>query len=242
VSRPAGFVEIRQGADICWLREDGLSTLSSSVFEPAFWQSRQAVTGTARGRGTTWFVRDGERHLVLRHYRRGGLFGRLIKDRYAGIKPAHSRAMRELNLLDSMQRAGLPVPIPVGARMTRHGVLYRADLLIGRIADASDLLAHLQRGPLTEPQWRQIGRMIQRFHQAGIDHTDLNIHNILLDNHGNSWLIDFDKCSQRPAGAWQQANLSRLLRSLHKEKGLHPALHWTEQQWPALLDGYHSQS
>lgn len=242
MSRPPGFVEIRQDADICWLREDTLSTLSSNLFEPSFWQARNAVTGTATGRGTTWFVRDGERHLVLRHYRRGGLFGRLVKDRYAGIKPADSRAMRELNLLDSMQRAGLPVPAPVGARMTRHGIFYRADLLIGRIADARDLLAVLQHHPLNEAQWQQIGAMIRRFHRAGIDHTDLNIHNILLDDHGNSWLIDFDKCRQRPAGAWQQANLARLLRSLHKEKGLYPALHWNEQQWPALLDGYHSQS
>src|SRR5690606_27773464 len=66
VSRPPGFVEIRQDADICWLREDTLSTLSSDLFEPSFWQARNAVTGTATGRGTTWFVRDGERHLVLR--------------------------------------------------------------------------------------------------------------------------------------------------------------------------------
>jgi 3-deoxy-D-manno-octulosonic acid kinase len=242
VKRPAGFVEIRQGTDTCWLREDGLSTLSGSVFEPSFWQSRQAVTGTATGRGTTWFVRDGERHLVLRHYRRGGLFGRLVKDLYAGIRPAHSRAMRELSLLEAMYRDGLPVPKPMAARMSRRGPLYRADLLIARIADASDLLAVLQRAPLSGNQWQQIGAMIRRFHLAGIDHTDLNIHNILLDQSGTSWLIDFDKCSKRAPGDWQQANLARLLRSLNKEKGLHPTLHWNQQDWPALLNGYHSQS
>ena len=84
---------------------------------------------------------------MLRHYRRGGLFGRLVKDRYAGIKPADSRAMRELNLLDSMQRAGLPVPAPVGARMTRHGIFYRADLLM---ASGEDDLARVAVGELVD--------------------------------------------------------------------------------------------
>lgn len=238
MSRPAGFVEIRQGADICWLREDALSTLSSDLFEPSFWQARNAVTGTASGRGITWFVRDGERQLVLRHYRRGGLFGRLVKDLYAGLDPGNSRAMRELTLLATMRKEGLPVPEPVGARLHRVGPLYRADLLIARIADSSDLLALLLQHGLDEQQWQQIGAMIRRFHLAGIDHTDLNIHNILLDSAGQGWLIDFDKCSKRASGSWQQANLARLQRSLRKEKGLQPSLHWHESDWPLLLAGY----
>ena len=81
--------------------------------------------------------------------------------------------------------------------------------------------------------------MIRRFHAAGIDHTDLNIHNILLDDAGQSWLIDFDKCSRRAAGDWQQANLARLQRSLRKEKGKQPSLHWDESHWAMLLSGYH---
>jgi 3-deoxy-D-manno-octulosonic acid kinase len=240
MSRPAGFCEIRQGSDICWLREDALSTLSAQVFSIDFWQAGDAVTGSSHGRGVTWFVRDRERELVLRHYRRGGLFGKLVQDLYAGVSVPASRAMRELSLLAQMTQAGLPVPPPVGARMTRFGPLYRADLLIGRIAEAGDLLAVLKDSALTPAQWQRIGATIARFHAAGIDHTDLNIHNILLDARGQSWLIDFDKCAQRPAGSWQQANLDRLLRSLHKEKRLHPTLHWHEEHWPALLEGYRS--
>lgn len=240
MSRPTGFVEVRQGADICWLREDALPSLSSDVFEPSFWRARDAVTGTAIGRGTTWFVRHGDSELVLRHYRRGGLFGRLVKDLYAGLDPGNSRAMRELALLAEMRAENLPVPKPFGARLHRVGPLYRADLLIGRIPSARDLLAVLQTGPLSADQWQQIGAMIGRFHAAGIDHTDLNIHNILLDDAGQSWLIDFDKCSRRAAGGWQQANLARLQRSLRKEQGLHPSLHWDESHWAMLLSGYHS--
>ena len=241
MNRPAGFVEIRQGADICWLREDSLPSLSTDLFEPSFWQARNAVTGTATGRGTTWFVRHGAHDMVLRHYRRGGLLGRLVKDLYAGLNAGSSRAMRELALLAEMRAEGLPVPEPIGSRLRRVGPLYRADLLIGRISSASDLLVLLQAGPLSAGQWQQIGSMIARFHAAGIDHTDLNIHNILLDDAGQSWLIDFDKCGRRAPGAWQQANLARLLRSLRKEKELHSGLHWIEQDWLLLQEGYESR-
>lgn len=237
MTRPAGFVEIRQDADICWLREDSLPSLSSEVFEPSFWQARDAVTGTATGRGTTWFVREGRRELVLRHYRRGGLLGRLVKDLYGGFNTNSSRAMRELKLLAEMRAEGLPVPEPIGARLRRNGPLYQADLLISRIA-GSDLLTVLRAGPLAVDQWPKIGAMIRRFHAAGIDHTDLNIHNILLDGDGQGWLIDFDKCSKRAAGGWQQANLARLRRSLRKEQRLHPSLHWDESLWSMLLSGY----
>lgn len=241
MTRPAGFYEVRQDGHICWFRPDTLSLLSPRVFEPSHWQALDAVTGSAQGRGTAWFVHDGKQQLVLRHYHRGGLFGRLLKDLYVGLRPAHSRAMRELALLEEMHQAGLPVPLPAAARMSRVGPLhYRADILIGRITAAQDLLAVLRNGPLEASQWQQIGAMISRFHAAGIDHTDLNIHNILLDQRGKSWLIDFDKCRQRSKGRWQQDNLARLLRSLNKEKRLASTLHWDEQHWPALLAGYHS--
>lgn len=241
MTRPAGFYQVHQDGHTCWFRPDTLSLLSPRVFEPSHWLTLDAVDGTAQGRGTAWFIHDGKQQLVLRHYHRGGLFGRLVKDVYLGRCAARSRAMRELTLLETMHKAGLPVPLPVAARMTQVGPLhYRSDLLIGRIPAAKDLLAVLQNGPLEPVQWQQIGAMIGRFHAAGIDHTDLNIHNILLDEHGKSWLIDFDKCRQRADGRWQQKNLARLLRSLHKEQRLHPVLHWHEQHWSALLTGYHS--
>src|SRR5690554_4524741 len=103
MTRPAGFYEVRQDGHICWFRPDTLSLLSPRVFEPSHWQALDAVTGSAQGRGTAWFVVDGKQSLVLRHYHRGGLFGRLVKDLYVGLRPAHSRAMRELALLESMR-------------------------------------------------------------------------------------------------------------------------------------------
>lgn len=32
-----------------------------------------------------------------------------------------------------------------------------------------------------------------KMHIASVNHTDLNIHNILIDDQGKVWAIDFDK-------------------------------------------------
>ena len=62
----------------------------------------------------------------------------------------------------------------------------------------------------------RVGGMIRRFHQAGLDHVDLNARNILVDPSGAPWLIDLDRCRLRAAGEWQEGNLARLERSLGK--------------------------
>jgi len=47
-----------------------------------YWQKENLVIDQAHGRGITWFVKHQENELVLRHYYRGGLAGKLINDSY----------------------------------------------------------------------------------------------------------------------------------------------------------------
>lgn len=54
-------------------------------------------------------------------------------------------------------------------------------------------------------------------HQVGVNHTDLNIHNILIDDKDRVWIIDFDKCRFETSGDWKHQNLDRLKRSFEKE-------------------------
>ncbi|MBJ6609787.1 MAG: 3-deoxy-D-manno-octulosonic acid kinase [Candidatus Thiothrix moscowensis] len=207
-------------------------------FEPRWWQEQQAVIGQSHGRGVTWFVRLDTQELVLRHYYRGGMLGRLLHDRYLFNGFLRSRAVAEFRLLEMMRKQGLPVPQPCAVRLIRHGFFYRFDILLERIPHAHDLIHLLQTRPLTEQEWHTIGRTIRRLHDANIHHADLNSHNILLDAVGKAWLIDFDKGKQQADGDWKQANLDRLLRSFRKETGLNPALHWQASDWQALLAGY----
>ena len=59
-----------------------LVTHQNNAVIPDYWQQQNKVIGSAQGRGTTWFVALGKMDAALRHYRRGGLFGKIIKDHY----------------------------------------------------------------------------------------------------------------------------------------------------------------
>ena len=74
-------------------------------------------------------------------------------------------------------------------------------------------------------------------HENQVNHTDLNIRNILLDHQGKVWIIDFDKCFQQPGAGWQKGNLERLLRSFHKELKK-CSINWQEGDWDDLMRGY----
>ena len=210
-------------------------------FEPAYWEAQQGIEGMASGRGTTWFVKQRDAHWVLRHYRRGGLVSWLLEDRYLWTGLEQSRAWREWSLLSEMHQQGLPVPKPIAARVCRLGLFYSADLLTERIPTAHSLSQYLTRQKLDALQWCQVGKVIKRFHQAGIYHADLNAHNILLNDTDEVFVIDFDRGEQRPVDSWTEMNLVRLRRSLDKLKRSLQGFSFEEADWQDLMQGYQLQ-
>ncbi|WP_245961365.1 3-deoxy-D-manno-octulosonic acid kinase [Thalassotalea euphylliae] len=212
--------------------------LNNEMFDSDYWQNQNAVTGSAQGRGTTYFVKCEGHDWVLRHYYRGGLIGKLIHDSYLYTGINNTRAVKEHILLSQLEQWKLPAPRPVACRIRRSGLSYRADIISERINNAEDLYTRLLREPVTDELWQRIGKTIAAFHQKGVYHHDLNIHNILLDDKQQVWLIDFDQGEIRSGGNWQQANMARLLRSFHKEKTKHPAVHWQDAQWQLLEQSY----
>lgn len=227
----------QQGSHHFWVAQQYNDSFEPGWLEADFWRQQNAISGTAQGRGTTLFIKHSP-PLVLRQYHRGGMVARINARHYFYNGTQRSRPFQELSLLELLQEKKLPAPVPVAAALYRHGLSYTAAILTERISDASDLVSRLKEAPLTETDWSEVGRTIARFHAAGIYHSDLNAHNIMLDVQHRAWLIDFDKCGQRPPGDWTESNLSRLHRSLEKEKGKVPTLHWQTQDWRALLDGY----
>ena len=86
-----------------------------------------------------------------------------------------------------------------------------------RLQDVRSLAALAAEG---NAPWEAAGLLIAQFHRAGLDHADLNAHNILFDGQGRGWFIDLDQSRLRiPATAWREANLARLHRSLRKLRG-----------------------
>jgi 3-deoxy-D-manno-octulosonic acid kinase len=206
-------------------------------FSVRHWSRQQNLRGEiGGGRGDTWIVAGTDVDWVLRHYRRGGWIARLSTDYYAWAGLERSRPWREWRLLYSLYKEGMPVPEPVAARVQRYGVLYRGDLITRLIPDSRSLASHLRDSSIEHLPWRAVGACLRRFHDAGIQHADLNAHNILLDLHDRVFLIDFDKGRRRTlAFSWQQANLRRLWHSLHKLAS--PAL-IEGYAWTSLLEGY----
>lgn len=239
----SGQFRIRQPGNVVQWYDAGVFQQPDELsFSAAHWQQQQAVIGQSRGRNIAWFIRHNGAALVMRHYYRGGLIGKLVKDNFSYQSVLASRAMQEFNLLRYMRRCGLPVPQPLAAQYVRRGLCYRADIMIALIAGSQDLATILAAGTaLSSSQWQQVGRVIARFHQQGVYHSDLNCHNILLDASDQVWLIDFDKCAVRAPGDWMQQNLARLQRSLQKEQTLHAGFSWQQQDWQALLQGYNRQ-
>lgn len=237
----AAYQQNQQNGAHYWFDPEFFSEINAQHFQSQWWQQQQAVIGSSTGRNTAYFVKHGEHKLVLRHYYRGGLVGKILHDQFWLQPVAQSRAMQEYQLLSWMRSQGLAVPRPVAASYQRSGLIYRANLLIELIPDSKDLAAILQQRVITASEWQAVGAAIAQMHQLGVYHSDLNCRNIMLDAAGKVWLIDFDKCNRRSPGEWTEQNLARLLRSFNKEKGKLAVFNWQESDWQSLQQGYQQQ-
>jgi len=210
----------------------------AELFSCEILTARNLVTGWAQGRGKTCFFRWENQELVLRHFRRGGLVAKLLKDKYLGINPSKTRSWREWQLLRELYGHGFPVPQPVGASACMKNGTYSADLITVRIPDSFSLSDALQRGKLCRQDWFGVGMCLRKFHDFGVYHADLNANNILLDNIGNIFLIDFDRCEIRTSNWWKKFNLQRLHCSLAKLSNKFTEFHFQQEDWDDLLGGY----
>ncbi|MFN2286816.1 MAG: 3-deoxy-D-manno-octulosonic acid kinase [Chromatocurvus sp.] len=220
------------------LRNPGFSAVTSDWLDVESWgdAARPVATG---GRGGAWYISASDGEFVLRQCLRGGLVARLSRASYVFTGFNNTRPLREFRLLQHLRALGLPVPEPVAALARRSGLLFwQGAILLCRIPGARPLP---ESHALNEDDlWVLVGRLVRAFHDAGLDHADLNCDNI-LEAGGKLWLIDFDRCRLRSGGgaeaSWKQSNLRRLRRSVAKRcRALPPARQ--EELWQQLLQGY----
>ena len=187
-------------------------------FLPDTWGDRARLVDSG-GRGGAWFVDAPFGPSLLRLYLRGGWAARVSRDKYVWHGANRTRSFEEFRLTRALLSKGLPVPKPIAARYVRDGLGYRAAILIERLPDVRTLADRAQVAGKDAP-WEEAGRLVARFHRAGLDHADLNAHNLLFNAQGGGWMIDFDRGALRiPATGWREANLMRLRRSLLKSRG-----------------------
>lgn len=233
----ASFRQVEDQGQFILYDPEHIPQIHAGWFQLEYWQEQEAVLGGAPGRGTSVFLKTPAGEAVWRHYHRGGLPGRFIKDWYLWQGLEASRAWREMQLTQKLYDLGLPVPKPLAAAVKRSGLGYQADLITARIPNAVPLADYLLSA-LEEQQKLALeatSRVIKRFHHAGLNHTDLNPRNILINPQSlDVWLIDFDRCLLLQADTSVATdNLFRLHRAfikLDKQR----ATAW--QTW--LLKGY----
>jgi len=177
-----------------------------------------------RGRTSHFSVRlqDGQK-IVIRRYSHGGGFRFLTRDLYL----LGSRSFEEIRLTEEIRSAEISTVEPVGAaRVRAFFFFYRAYFLSLEVPDADDgarfllrIGASASREALLKKRnaIRSAGLLLQRFHQSGFFHRDLQLRNILIAG-SQLYLIDFDRSYRKQALSSEERmnNLLRLNRSVEK--------------------------
>lgn len=208
-------------------------------FERSWWQSQGRMRSAGGGRGGVAFIETPVGSCVLRHYHRGGWMAPLMGDRYLWKGRTRTRGFAEFRLLAELSRRGLPVPVPIAARYRRRGAYYTADLITRAIGGVKTLAELIRERRVDAALAERVGELVARFHDAGVDHADLNAHNILVAA-DRLWMIDFDRGEIRATGtAWKLGNLARLKRSLLKVGACnHDEAMLDREMWAPLMRGY----
>jgi 3-deoxy-D-manno-octulosonic acid kinase len=159
----------------------------------------------------------------MRRYLRGGFVRHFVQELYWGWLP---RPLVELVYTEEIRQRGVPVVEVLGACIEwLGGFFYRGALLTREAYGFVNLWQWLNGGPQGLERQEiicRVARTVKQMHNAGVDHRDLNLTNILVrwtEEEAEVCLIDFDRArlNAGPLG-WRQRrkNLARLRRSLHK--------------------------
>jgi len=179
-------------------------------------------TGPVRGRGRAPSISLGRGlRIVLRRYRHGGLLAPLTRSLIWGPQ----RATSELRVCIAAERAGAPVPrVLCLAAWPVLGPLWSALIGTEEITGALDLVQWLREAQSPQTRYhlaRQVGAAVRKLHDAGIEHRDLQLRNILVRGASQDVvIIDLDRARFHqddgvPARRRAQ-NLGRLARSAIK--------------------------
>lgn len=151
--------------------------------------------------------------VVVKHYKRGGLWGRLVRRRY--LKWGKSRSQLEFELLLKARDLGINVPEPL-LYAHRGRWIYRAWLVTREIKQPQSLARlSLNDEKRTRQVMASVIDQISRLIDHGIWHVDLHPGNVMIDQSDRVFLLDFDKGSlyqrnniklrDRYVNRWQRA-------------------------------------
>jgi hypothetical protein len=192
------------------------------------WLARLVEDAAQPGRGSLARVElaDGTR-AVLKQMRRGGLLAPLWRDRYVGER----RLVDNLRAPLAALARGVPTARPL-ALLVLAGPpgLRRGWLATEEIVGAEDLSRRIGSGdPPSRDEIDRVVDVVRHMHEAGIDHPDLNLGNLLVrrgsDGVPQAFVVDLDRGRVGSAPvSWRRRvrALRRLERSSVKQFGERP--------------------
>jgi 3-deoxy-D-manno-octulosonic acid kinase len=194
---------------------------------------RCACPASRNERGTVRFTEVAGERAAVRHYWRGGLIGRFVRDLFFDPR----RPFRELDLYDEALAAHVPTLEPLGAVARRTGLFWRFDLVTRAVDGAADLGALFASGLAGAPPARRravlraAAAAVRALHEAGIEHADLNLRNLLAvePKEGGApavLVIDLDRARRRGAPLPERARLANLLRLYRSARKLSEKERW----------------
>jgi len=186
---------------------------------------------------------DGIGPVVVKHYRRGGLVARVIRQTYVNFGKPRSR--HEFEQLERVRQLGVDAPEPVAYAFCGT-LVYRAWLISREILGAQSL-AQLSRTSIerTHRAMDALTRHVAVLVAHGIRHRDFHPGNVLVDSADRVFLIDFDKADRyRGSRATLAGKYVRRWNRAVEKHGLPPVL--TErmaisaralpgERWPGTL-------
>jgi TP53 regulating kinase-like protein len=139
-----------------------------------------------------------------------------------------SRTSKECKMLTVARNLGVPTPIVYWVDVHRHSIAM--ECLQGK--QLKQLVAELPVDRLQEIT-SEFGKLIGLLHRGGVVHGDPTTSNVIVNQKGNIWLVDFGL-------AEMNATLEMKGVDLHLMRQTFETTHWDFEaiMWSAALDGY----
>jgi len=190
-----GYVRVDVEDGELWLAEGFADTAAEfGLSERSRWESLIAA-GEAGGRGKIAFIENSGRSVVLKQLRRGGVAAPLWRDRF----PSRERLMGNLSIPCRARERGVATPAALALLVVGGPPgLWRGWLAIEAVLAARDMRRRVLESPPTAAEWVEVLSVARLLHDAGIEHPDLNLGNLLVDEAGRGWVVDLDGCTAHP--------------------------------------------
>jgi 3-deoxy-D-manno-octulosonic acid kinase len=181
---------------------------------------RSPAAGLGNRRSALPLTAAGLPPMFARRSRRGGMMRFVSAEIYAGLAP---RPLHELAITAIARRRGLPVVDPLGAAVEWLAPgLYRGWFLSRALEGATlwQFLLDNTDSRSRRAALEQARGAIDRLHEGGLYHADLNFHNLFVSAAPPAvTALDLDKARLYPhplPPALRRANFARLTRSARK--------------------------